>query len=332
MGLAEGDSLRLLPNPLRNGGLLPAITRGYPKLLMNVSMPHFVKGDRIRARLRRRSKPLRQKFQRSTAAFRGRPEFIIVGAAKCGTTSLFKYLAQHPRLAAAHEKEVRFFDRRYSRGTRWYQSHFSFAWHDHARFEASPSYMFFPGVSTRIAQLIPDARIVVLLRDPVERAWSHFQHNVRRGTRESRTFEVAIEADVEAWHERGFPQRYLPEESHYSYFRRGVYVDQIEPYIRQFGDERVLVLRSEDMFEDPQHTVNHVCEFLGVEHFQLSDARARNVGSSKQAVPLGSELQHLYSPHNKRLYEMLGSPPWWTYPVDVQELAGKVVGVTQIKT
>ena len=122
--------------------------------------------------------------RRASADLRALPDFVIIGAQKAGTTSLWRYLVEHPQIVGPTEKEIHFFDARFDRGARWYRARFplraSLRRGARLTFEASPYYLAHPFVPARVRAMLPDAKLVVLLRDPVERAWSHYRDNVAR--------------------------------------------------------------------------------------------------------------------------------------------------------
>src|SRR5437763_1646364 len=129
------------------------------------------------------------KLRHMTAPVRLLPDFIILGAQRAGTTSLYEYIVDHPQVGAASKKEVHFFDRHYTEGVNWYRAHFPpavrrqrFENRTGKRFltgEASPYYLAHPMVPERIAAVAPDARFLILLRNPIDRALSHYYHNRR---------------------------------------------------------------------------------------------------------------------------------------------------------
>ena len=142
-------------------------------------------------------------------------------------------------------------------------------------FEASPTYLFFSLASSRIAEVIPSAKIIILLREPVSRAWSHYQHNVKRMRRENRSFETAIEEDIIKWKSEGLPSEYKLEDRYFSYIRRGIYVEQIKKYMKYFGEESILIIKSEDMFNDPQQITNCVCSFLDLPLYKFKKCTSK---------------------------------------------------------
>lgn len=262
-------------------------------------------------------------MRRMTSGFRAWPDFIIIGAQKAGTTSLYRYLTLHPRVVEAHVKEVHYFDLNLARGPRWYLSNFPYRstlGHGPDRRltgEASPYYLFHPRCAARIRDALPEAALIVLLRDPAARALSHYNHNLRN-KRETRSFAQALEEedallDGELRRMQADPAYESYALQHYSYKARGRYAEQLERYFDAFGRERVLVLRSEDLFADPQHVFELTLAHLGLEPMKLAEFEQRNRGRYRRdedATLAG--LREYFAPHNERLAQMLGQGPLWT--------------------
>jgi len=222
----------------------------------------------------------------------GRPNFLILGCQKGGTTSLYDLVVQHPRIAAATEKELQFFSLHYTRGWQWYQDQFPQERHGLRRKlsgEATPYYLFHPLAAGRIARHCPRARLVVLLRDPVERALSQYFHSRRLGL-EPLPLEAALAAeatrlaDAEATLAAGQPHRSHQE---HSYLSRSRYGHQLERYAAQFPANQILALRSEAFFADPAGVTEQVWRFLGVKPKPLQNLQASNrgLGEASQVPP-----------------------------------------------
>jgi len=261
------------------------------------------------------------------AGLRLMPDFLIIGAMRCGTTSLYRYLQQHPWVVASEVKELHFFDIYFSKGVNWYRLHFPSVPY---RFyvekvqgralitgEASPYYMFHPHVPRRVFEAIPRAKLVVLLRNPVDRAYSHYHYEVKHG-REPLSFEEAIEAEPERLD--GELQRILEDENyesfhygHHAYLARGIYVDQLMAWGRYFPGEQILVLNSERFFADPSRTLNRVIEFLNLPDWEMEGYERHNVSRYQEpmSVTTRNRLAEYYAPHNRRLYEYLGMEFDW---------------------
>jgi Sulfotransferase domain len=256
------------------------------------------------------------------------PGFLIVGAQRCGTTSMFHVLSQHPAMVSAigNKKELRFFDDEYQHGLAWYQSHFPFRARAQAAardtgiepiaFEGSPYYMFHPLAPERIHRALPGVRLLVMVRDPVERAYSQHAHQVHRGL-ETESFERALEledARIEGEAERLASDPAYLSRNHrlYTYRARGHYADQIEHLERIFGRDRILVVDCGDFFTDPGLDYERVLKFIGLPplgepEFKPQNARPR----SPISQTLRAELDEHFRPHDERLADWLGQAPSW---------------------
>lgn len=186
------------------------------------------------------------------------PTFLVIGAMRCGTTSLARYLGAHPEVFIAPVKEVHYFDRNYELGERWYRDQFKGYDGEPQLGEATQNYLYDPEPFERLADLLPDAKLVVSLRDPVERAYSHYWHKVARG-REPLSFEDALDAEA-ARLASGDPEA----RDHFSYLDRGHYLPQLERVVSRYPREQVHVLLFEDLRDRPTETFQQLCRFLGV--------------------------------------------------------------------
>jgi hypothetical protein len=245
------------------------------------------------------------------------PEFLIIGTQKGGTTFLYNTLRRHPHFEAAVEKEVHFFDTpRFELGEQWYRTHFpppqQKNGHKMITGEASPYYLFYPLAARRVAETIPQAKLIALLRNPVNRAYSDYQHTVRQGY-ETLPFGEALKHEEERL--RGEKEKILADETYrstnyrrYSYLSRGVYVDQLKEWHRYFDKEQLLILKSEDFFDHPTKTLRHVTQFLGLPKRKTRIGGNRNSGDYSSPIDPKTRqwLEQYFEPHNKKLYEYLG--------------------------
>jgi len=258
-----------------------------------------------------------------TSSLRVLPDFIILGGMRCGTSSLYAYLCEHPQILPPWAKEVHFLNGK--RGAGWYRAHFptraAMLWHKLRRgraltFEASPYYLVHPGGPRRLSKIVPRAKLIVLVRNPVDRAYSHYQFNVRI-ERERHSFEGAIKREAKRLD--GEREQMLADEAYrsprfrrYSYTTRGMYYDQIMAYERYFSRGQMLVLKSEDLFERTQETYDEVLRFVGLDPWQLQSTAPANMASYERDRPPGyNELRAFFAPHNQRLYEYLGRDLSW---------------------
>lgn len=264
---------------------------------------------------------LEWKNRRLTAKSRALPSFIVIGAQKSGTTSLRGYIKQHPYVRMSFHKEVHFFDRHYSEGVDWYRSQFPILRNKHSSIaigESSPYYLVYPHAPRRIHALLPSAKLIAILRNPRERAISHYYHQVKKN-RESLPIMQALLAEEDrisdGWKQMEKDEYYLPtDHRYYSYKQRGIYVDQLKQYYEFFDKDNILVINSERLFSNPQNVLYDISIFLGIDPIldgiKLSH---RNVGIRKNTIP--EEVKHYlndyFLPHNKRLYELIGQDYKW---------------------
>jgi hypothetical protein len=261
-------------------------------------------------------------YRAATASMRALPDFLIIGEAKCGTTSLYDDLVDHRTVLEASVKEVHFFDLRYHRGLDWYRAQFPLRWRTGRNGsraltgEASPYYMFHPHAPARIRQALPEIKLIVMLRNPVERAYSHYQHEFRKG-RETLTFEQAVRQEPARL--RGEQEKMLEnprynsrDHRRHAYVTRGIYVDSLQHVMRVFDRRQFLIVKSEDYFSAPDDTLRRVLEFLGLPARQPRRFARKNVGSYAPIdAGLRQELSAFYAPHNRRLYDFLGVDYGW---------------------
>lgn len=176
------------------------------------------------------------------------PDFLIIGAMKAGTTTLWAYLRSHPGLYLPSKEEIDFFSRHWDRGTPWYEEWFAGAPAGSLIGERSTSYAKYPeqpGVPERMASLVPEARLVYLVRHPLERMRSHYLHRRVMGT-ECRPIERALR-------------------EHPSYLAYSRYWLQLEQYLEHFSPRQIMVVVSERLCEDRDAVLESICRFLGVE-------------------------------------------------------------------
>ena len=252
------------------------------------------------------------------------PDFVIIGAQKGGTSFLYHLLAHHPLVEPAARKEMHFFDSHFDKGIEWYLRGFPHPKSKGGRRtitgEATPSYLSHPLAAKRMAKMVPRAQLIALLRNPVDRAYSHYQMRVR-WRQEPRTFEEATEAEAARWRaegsdtlEDGHNLGYKRRRS--SYLSRGVYVEQLLRWSEFFSEEQMLVLKSEDFFEHPVETLKLVLGFLDLPEWEptTSDLQERrHKGGYEQEMDPSTRrrLEEFFEPHNRMLYDYLGVDFGW---------------------
>lgn len=267
-------------------------------------------------------------FRMLTAPARVTPDFIIIGGQRCGSTSLYRNLTLHPCVVPVPKKEVHYFDIKYTRSINWYRSYFpAKSYMAYKRWlrkqncitgEASPYYIFHPAVPKRIVETTPDVKLIAILRNPVDRAYSHYHHEVRRG-RETLSFEEAIEREAERL--EGEEDKLLNDlhyysfnHHHYSYLSRGIYVEQLKRWMQFFPSQQMMIIKSEDFFHNPPKILKQIFHFLELPDWIPEEQEKYNVATYPEMDP--STRKHLlkyFEPHNKSLYELLGVTfDWWT--------------------
>lgn len=280
--------------------------------------------DRLPPRVRRAAIAGRHAWRVRTSPLRAMPGLLILGAMKAGTSSLYHYLSQHPQIVGSLKKEVGYFDGgphadvdNFARGDLWYRSHFPLAarlGRDRVTLEATPRYLYCPAAPSRIAQRLPGVRLVALLRDPAERAISHYFHERRKGREPLPMMDAFLAEEA-----RLAPATRAREYQdfafvHYSYKARGRYREQLDRYHACFPAEQLLVLSAEELFEDPASTLRRVFEHVGVDPgVRIPDLSARNVAANRSDVPpeVEAHLRDHFAPHNAALYELLGRDLGW---------------------
>jgi len=265
-------------------------------------------------------------LRRASAGLRSLPDFLIIGAQKCGTTSLYSHLCEHPSVGAAFEKEVRYFNNHYEMGVNWYRAHFPLKMtkklsrlrdgFNLISGEGEPSYLPNPVAPQRVFDLVPEVKLIVMLRNPVDRAYSHYQHRFRRG-REHLSFKEVIEDDKkrlkDGWDNIPMGDKKRLGNLHYSYLPRGLYVDQLRTWMAVFPKGQFLIIRAEDFFSDSQMVFNDVLSFLELPDHRLEQKKKHNVGVYSERLPddLRKDLTDYFRPHNARLYEYLARDFSW---------------------
>jgi len=240
-----------------------------------------------------------------------KPDFLIIGAPKCGTSSLYAYLLQHPRIATAVRKEISFFSRLWDLGPAWYSAHFDAPTADTITGEASTTYLFTPISIGRIKTFVPDVKLIALLRNPAERTISHYHHNVR-AKREPLPLDEALEQEEKriAQAKEAVMHRFKcwhPALPGHAYVQRSIYADQLSLWYDAFPFDQILVLQSERLFGRPNETTNRVFEFLGLPTLANLDTTPANMGAYNNRYPeTYGRLQAYFTQSNERLYSLTG--------------------------
>jgi len=259
-----------------------------------------------------------------TSPLRLRPAFLIVGAQRAGTTTLYRLLEAHPAVARPTvNKGIAYFDIANDRGLRWYRGHFPLRWRARRRhgpdvvtFESSGFYLFHPLAAGRIARELPDVKVVVMVREPVERAYSAHRHEMARGY-ETEPFGAAL--DLEPERIAGEAERIIADPTyqsfhlrHHAYLARSRYCEQIERFIDELGPERVHIVDADAFFEDPAAEFERLRSWLGLPAWQPEKVERWNARPrSPMPEELRARLEHYFEPYDARLAEQMGRIPSW---------------------
>jgi hypothetical protein len=257
-----------------------------------------------------------------TSDIRITPNFLVIGATRSGTTSLYNYLVSHPNIMPAFKKEVHFFDFNYSKGLSWYKANFPIKVLTKVkRFqsitgEATPYYIYHPHVPKRVFDTLPDVKLIALLRNPIDRAFSHYKRNIGRKV-ESLSFEDAI--NVEEDRLNGELEKMMEDETYYSpnlhafsYLSMGRYYEQLQRWLKLFSKEDLLILRSEDFFINSGTVYKQIIDFLDLPSFELKKYDVYNYGSyEKMNEDTRESLKRYFKPYNNELKRKMSLDIKW---------------------
>jgi hypothetical protein len=255
-------------------------------------------------------------YGRATSRRRPLPDFLVIGAQKAGTTALYAYLRWHPGITGPSWKEVSFFDRHWWRGESWYRGHFPLRSGGKLVGEASPSYLFHPLAPERARAMVPDARLVAVLRNPVDRAYSQYQHAVALG-RESLSFDPAPAAEGDRTQGEvdrlvADPRAFSREWWDHTYAARGLYAEQLERWLAVFPRERLLVVTTDELGERPAETYASILAFLGAPPHELDDyPRVFDRDYSPMRPETRAALEARFAEPNRRLEALLDRELGW---------------------
>ena len=262
-----------------------------------------------------------------TAEGRVLPDFLIIGVPRAGTTSLYYYLTAHPNIYPALKKEIEYFCNKYDKSLSWYKQHFpSKLFYNYQSgylnrriitCEATPNYFYHPMANKRIYKLLPNVKLIILLRNPVDRLWSCYWQRVRiKGLK--MTFEATVDDDLKQNHDlyeingSSFNEK-LQNMYPMPFISRGIYREKLKSYFDAFPREQLLILRSEDLRSDPGYVLNQVVEFLDLPKWNFIDFKKYNFHKDQPLMKRATrdKLLEFYRPFNQLLYNYLGRDFGW---------------------
>lgn len=239
-------------------------------------------------------------FRKKTYQYRAIPDFLIVGAQKSGTTSLYYDLSAHPQLKTnLGPQEVAFFTSKYNKGITHYRSFFPFHKKGYLYYQSCPYYLFHPLTPERVYYHFPNMKIIILLRNPIYRTFSHYNHQ-RLAGRENLSFEEALKREeerLEGEEERLMrnPDAKSYNHRHYSYIKRSIYIYQIDRWLNYFSKSQMLILSSDEYFQEPASALSKVYDFLGIPYIFPSWIRNNEVSSYKL---WSNKITNIFNRHN----------------------------------
>lgn len=257
-----------------------------------------------------------------TGPLRSLPDFIIIGTARSGTTSLYNNICQHPCVLSAAYDELGFFDSNFHLGMNWYRSLFptnlsKWILKRKMKFaitgEDTPFYIWSPAVAKRILKILPDVKLIVLFRNPVDRAYSNYHLGLRAGS-ENLSFEDAIHTELDNLKkftnnsENNIEKYIIPR----SYISKGFYADQLKIWLKLFKKEQLFITSTENFESNPQETLNQIFEFLEIPKYQITTPKKYKVASyPKMKNETRKFLLDFYKKFNNELFELVGKEFAW---------------------
>ena len=236
------------------------------------------------------------------------PDFIIIGAQKAGTTSLYNYLLQNPVVGKSLKKEIHYFDLNYTKGINWYRSHFvkkRIQKNISVIGEASPLYLYHPEAPNRVSENYPEIKLIVILRDPVERVISHYKHLLRHKLiPEHLTLSDVIKIEKKRRKNISQSAYYDPV---YSVLHRGEYLFQLNRWKELFSTDQILILQNDQLRKDPDNVLYRIENFLKINHHTYSVDSKFNVSTKKLNSIDSSEINNLNQYYEKYNQELLHS-------------------------
>ena len=240
-----------------------------------------------------------------SASKRKNPDFIVIGVHKGGTTSIYDYLNQHPDIIMSRRKEINYFSKYYFMGIKYYKSFFPRKNVKEITGEVSPYYLFHPHSAKRLKSVFPNIKIIVLLRDPVERAYSHF--NMLKNMDPVETFDEVVKLEEKRTKEEG--EKVLLQKNHhsvpyqtFSYMKKGLYHKQLSRWAEYLDLNEMLILKSEDFFNNTKKELKKAYEYLNIREVYPKDLSAKN---ARKYFKINSDVYQKYYPYFEKDQEAL---------------------------
>ena len=255
-----------------------------------------------------------------TASSRALPNFIIIGGVRCGTTSLYYNICKHPSVLPAAYDEIGFFDDNFHLGINWYRSMFPTRKkikkiHQQTgkaiTGEDTPFYIWNKDVIKRIKGFLPDVKLIVILRNPIDRAYSNYQMSVRDGN-ETKSFEEVVKNEIRLFNtKRDNKEEVNNLEYKKSYLAKGFYYEQLKHWFKMFNRKQIHVLFTENLRDNPDDTIRDIYKFLGLSEFFIEKYEKQKMFAyDDMDRNTRKKLSDFYAPHNEQLFELIESRCW----------------------
>jgi len=251
-----------------------------------------------------------------TAKLRPLPDLIIIGAKRCGTTSLYQYLGEHPCISRSMKDNVGFFNNNFELGLDYYRSFFPLKPRNkckrHITFEVTTSYMQESKTAQRIFKTLPNVKLLIIVRNPVDRAYSEYNLEKNRQSFEESVFEEMKRIDTEdkALSESKIVELFSRERYHL--IRKSMYYQQLVPWLQLFPRDQIMILSTEDYDKDTQGTYDKIFDFVGVEKYEIRESEKINKGKySKMNDKTRQILLDYFRPHNEKFFQLIGKKFEW---------------------
>jgi len=262
---------------------------------------------------------IKRHFYYLTSSFRVPPNFFVIGGMRCGTTSLYHYLGQHNCIKRAAYDEIGYFDDNFHLGLNWYRSLFptkfmqkkiESEYKKFLTYDVTPFYIYNPLVVDRIFKFSPNAKIIAVLRNPIDRAYSHYNNKMQAEGDTKTTFEEIINAEIEIIEKNKKnidDYAFLVDTFYELLLARGFYAKQLEFWFKKFPRKNILLISSEELATNTDKTISEIFEFLEVPIQKISDLTKQNVIKYPKMKDSTREiLINFFKPYNEKLFGMLG--------------------------
>ena len=265
-------------------------------------------------------------FHGITASLRILPDFLVIGVGRGGTTSCFHYLSQHPSIIGSAYDDIGFFDQNFHLGLNWYRSMFptKFLKKKIAKkfgkcltYDVTPAYIRKPWVARRIKELFPEIKLIALLRNPVDKAYSHYNSKMQVEGDTKTTFEEIVEEDIKTFQKFEntnsiIDDKYFRNHIEKSPLGRGLYAQQLKIWFELFAPKQILILTSEELSTETNKTMNKIFQFLDLPDYEIPDTAKRSTGNyTNMKMDTRKKLISFFSKYNQDLFKLLNQEFDW---------------------